>query len=151
MQQDANKVQRKSESLQKQNYELRKRDPGVNMSEVELANKSYKDAQALEDKTTGYGMLILPDQQYMITRPTCYIGRQCPSNLANSDESCFISLNNQNDNKSISRVAAKIFYSSKLGEFCIENIGKNSILVDRRSLKRSSGCSSVFLPLRNEA
>jgi hypothetical protein len=87
------------------------------MSEHELANKSVRDAQALEDKTSGYGMFVMPDQNFMMTRPICYIGKQCPDHLVNNDDSCFFSLSDQTDNKAISRVAAKIFYSPKLGEF----------------------------------
>ena len=80
------KSQKKSENSLKQNYELRKRDPASNLSEMELANKSLKDAQALEDKTTGYGMLILPEQNFMITREICYIGKKCPEELSLNDK-----------------------------------------------------------------
>ena len=49
--------------------------------------------------------------------------------------------------KGISKVAAKIYYSSRLNEFCIENVGKNPILIDKYSLKRAG----AFRVLRNEA
>ncbi|CAI2373497.1 unnamed protein product [Moneuplotes crassus] len=141
---------KKSENTHKKNYELRKRDPGINMSEVELANKSLKDAQALEDKASGYGMLILPDQTFMMTREECILGRKCPPDIERNDNICFLSLEGQMGCKSISRVAARIFYCSRIKEFCIENLGKNAILVDKKCLKRSSNSCKVFLPLRNE-
>lgn len=145
------KVLNKTESNNKQNYELRKRDPNTNLSENELMNKSMRDAYNERNRNVGYGMIITPDTNFIMTKPVCLIGRKPCSEQVEKDWACALTLTNQETNKSISRVSAKIFYSSKLGEYWIENVGKNSILVDRRSLSPSTKGKVIFRPLRNEA
>jgi len=56
------------ETKDKQNYGLRKRDSNFNLSEYELANKTFKDPN-YDEKDSGYGMLIMPDSDYIIKKP----------------------------------------------------------------------------------
>jgi hypothetical protein len=140
------KVEKREESKEKQSYGLRKRDPNFSFSEIDLANKQSKD-----DKNSGYAMLIMPDLNFIIDKPVCYIGRDPNWNEEETDYCWLLKLPNQENNKSISKISARVFFSSKLNEFCIENVGKNAIMVDRRSLKKSGKGTQLFRPLRNEA
>lgn len=149
--QSATQTQKKFENNHKQSYEFRKRDPNSNLSEAELANKTMKDGRLNEDKDSGYGMLVGPESNFIMNRPVWYIARRSNLEIEDKEDACVFVLQGQEYNKAISRVCAKIFYSPKIGEFCIENVGKNAILVDRKSLKKSSGGSRCFRPLRNEA
>ena len=58
-------------------YGLRKRDPMSNMSEHELARRSI--VQYPNEQGEGYAMLTTENENFIMNRPVCLIGRKCKS------------------------------------------------------------------------
>ena len=143
-------IREKPTETHKEEYDQPKMTNNSIFQEVEKAKTSTKQPIAI-DSNSGYAMLVTLNNNFIMDKPICYIGKKWDQDKLAKDDACFLWIDPSFANKSISRITAKIFYSSKLGEYWIESIGKNAILVDRRSLKRSGGSVNNFLPLRNEA